>query len=138
MRILIAEDDPISRRILAETLSKWDYEVIVTSDGAEALEALQSAGAPRLAILDWMMPGLAGPDVCTRLRESETTPPAYLILLTAKGGKEDIVAGLQAGADDYLNKKDLTSQVLCANLRPVLTRAVACRNRIAGSKSGEC
>ncbi|HEY9231715.1 MAG TPA: response regulator, partial [Blastocatellia bacterium] len=84
--------------------SKWDYEVVVTCDGTEALEALQSADAPRLAILDWMMPGLAGPDVCTRLRQTETTPPAYLILLTAKGGKEDIVAGLQAGADDHIMK----------------------------------
>jgi phosphoserine phosphatase RsbU/P len=104
MEILIAEDDPISRRMLSETLTRWDYEVVVTCDGVEALEALQSAGAPRLAILDWMMPGLAGPDVCARLRQTETTPPAYLILLTAKGGKEDIIAGLQAGADDYIMK----------------------------------
>ena len=104
MKVLIAEDDAISRRILAETLNRWGYEVVVATDGLEALAGLQSADAPRLAILDWMMPGLAGPDVCTRLRETETAPPAYLILLTAKGGKGDIVAGLQAGADDYIMK----------------------------------
>src|SRR5947207_9640747 len=95
MKILIAEDDPISRRILTETLSKWNYEVIVTSDGVEALEALQSAGAPRLAILDWMMPGLAGPDICARLREPGSTPPPYLMLLSAQGGQADTSARLQ-------------------------------------------
>ncbi|HJQ26799.1 MAG TPA: response regulator transcription factor [Blastocatellia bacterium] len=129
MRILIAEDDPISRRILAETLSRWDYEVVVATDGVEALDALQGADAPRLAVLDWMMPGLAGPDVCKRLREIETVSPAYLILLTAKGSKEDIVTGLQSGADDYI-MKPFDRHELRARLQ-VGARLISLQNHLA-------
>jgi phosphoserine phosphatase RsbU/P len=103
MTILIAEDDPVSRRFLELTLVKWGYEVAVTCDGTEAWNAFQ-LGMPSIAILDWMMPGVDGAELCRRVREIETTTPAYLILLTAKSEKEDVVQGLCAGADDYITK----------------------------------
>ncbi len=103
MRILIAEDDPISRRLLEVTLRKWGYEVVVTKDGAEAWQALQAEGAPTFAILDWMMPHMDGIEVCHRLRQRNGAY-TYIILLTAKGTKEDIATALDAGADDYVNK----------------------------------
>jgi CheY-like chemotaxis protein len=104
MKVLIAEDDPVSRRVLVATLDKFGYEVVVASDGAEAWAALQLADAPRLAILDWMMPEMDGVELCRRVRDLPTTTPPYLILLTAKSGKENIVRGLEAGANDYLTK----------------------------------
>jgi DNA-binding response OmpR family regulator len=104
MRILIAEDDPVSRRVLETTLARWGHEVVVTCDGAEAWAALSGDDAPPLAILDWMMPGMDGVDVCRRVRQIHTATPPYLILLTAKGGKEDIVTGIESGANDYLTK----------------------------------
>ena len=104
MKILIAEDDVISRRLLETTLIKWGYEVVVTCDGTAAWEVLQSADAPPLAILDWMMPGMDGIEVCRRVRRTATPPPPYLILLTAKGRREDIVTGLRSGANDYVTK----------------------------------
>ncbi len=104
MRILIAEDDPVSRRVLHATLLKWGHEVAVVCDGDEALAVLQGTDAPALAILDWMMPGMDGVEVCRRARQSSSATPTYIILLTAKAEKEDVVAGLEAGADDYLTK----------------------------------
>jgi diguanylate cyclase (GGDEF)-like protein len=104
MKILIAEDDPISRRVLVTTLTKLGHEVISTENGFDALVALQKPGAPRLAILDWMMPGIEGPEVCRRIRQDSGTAPIYLILLTALSQKEQMIAGLEAGADDYLTK----------------------------------
>ena len=104
MRILIAEDDDISRRILQLTLAAWGHEIITTKDGTEAWALLSGADAPPLAILDWMMPGMDGLEVCRRVRQRPSTTPAYLILLTAKGSKSDIVAGLIAGANDYIIK----------------------------------
>lgn len=103
MKILIAEDDPVSRCVLEATLVKLGYEVTVTMDGHEAWEALQR-DAPPIAILDWMMPGIDGIEVCRRARTIETPTPTYLILLTAKTEKGDIVKGLDSGADDYLTK----------------------------------
>lgn len=104
MRILIAEDESISRRMLQSTLMKWNYEVVEACNGTEALAQLQSEDAPALAILDWLMPGMNGIEVCHKLREQPNQTPPYLILLTAKRDKADIVAGLNAGADDYLSK----------------------------------
>ena len=104
MRILIAEDDPVSSRVLATTLTKWGHEVVTTENGLEAWAALQKDDAPRLAILDWMMPGIEGPEVCRRVRRNFKTAPTYLILLTALQDKEQMVEGLEAGADDYLTK----------------------------------
>ena len=103
MKTLIAEDDPVSRVFLELSLIKWGYEVIVTCDGGEAWEALQRE-APPIAILDWMMPGIDGVEVCRRARAIQTPTPTYLILLTAKNEKEEVVEGLEAGADDYLTK----------------------------------
>jgi two-component system cell cycle response regulator len=104
MRVLIAEDDVTSRLLLTRVLESWGYEVTATKDGAEALQALQAEDAPRLAILDWMMPGMDGVDVCRRIRARDTLQPPYVILLTALGDKESVVTGLQAGADDYVGK----------------------------------
>ncbi|MGH9452142.1 MAG: GGDEF domain-containing response regulator [Terriglobia bacterium] len=104
MRVLIAEDDPVSRRVLQAHLSKWGYDVQATRDGQEAWDALRQADAPRLAILDWMMPSLDGIDVVRRLRKEPGAAYVYVVLLTAKGQKEDLLEGLEAGADDYLTK----------------------------------
>lgn len=104
MRILIAEDEPVSRRLLETILSDWGYDVIAVCDGVEAWMILQSKDAPKLVILDWMMPGMDGIAVCRKARKIITPQPAYIILLTIRGQREDIVEGLQAGADDYITK----------------------------------
>jgi DNA-binding response OmpR family regulator len=103
MNILIAEDDPVSRCFLEVTLVKWGYEVLTACDGTQALEMFQRESPP-MAILDWMMPGMDGAEVCRRIRATETATPAYVIMLTAKSEKEDVVEGLGAGADDYVTK----------------------------------
>ena len=104
VRILIAEDDAVSRTVLERTLRGWGHEVIVTRDGDEAWAGLLADDAPQLAVLDWMMPGLEGPEVCRRVRALARPVPPYLILLTAKGQTGDVVAGLDSGADDYVTK----------------------------------
>ena len=103
-RILIAEDDPVSRRMLQAFLEKWGYQVEVATDGAHALQILESEGSPTLAILDWMMPGMDGPQVCESIRSQPTRPYAYILLLTARTQKDDVLRGLESGADDYLTK----------------------------------
>ncbi len=104
MRILIADDDVTSRVVLEGVLRKFGHEVVATVDGAEALEAMQRPDAPRLAILDRMMPGLGGLDVCRAIRSVPSDQPQYIIILTSEGEKGSIVDGLEAGADDYLAK----------------------------------
>ena len=104
MKILIAEDDDVSRRVLQLTLSAAGHDVVQTKNGAEALAVLENADAPPLAILDWMMPDIDGAEVCRRIRRAPSATPVYLILLTAKTDKADIVAGLEAGANDYITK----------------------------------
>jgi len=104
VRILIAEDDAVSRRLLESTLTKWGYDPIVTTDGVQALEVLSQPDAPSLAVLDWVMPAVDGAEVCRRARSQGADRPLYIILLTTKGRKEDIVLGLTAGADDYIIK----------------------------------
>lgn len=116
MKVLIADDDVIPRRFLQTALVKAGHEVIVAHDGAEAWHLLQQAEAPRLAILDWLMPGLDGVEVCRKVRQWDHAPYVYLILLTSKDQQEDIVAGLEAGADDYLIKP-FDPQELEARLR---------------------
>jgi diguanylate cyclase (GGDEF)-like protein len=101
---LIAEDDPVSRRLLEVTLRKWGYEVISCPDGTTAWQTLQHPNTPSLAILDWMMPGMDGLQVCREVRQQGAEPYIYVLLLTAKSQKTDIIAGLEAGADDYLTK----------------------------------
>jgi two-component system, cell cycle response regulator len=104
LRILIAEDDPVSRRLLEATLVRWDYEVVVACDGPSALQILQRDDAPSLALLDLIMPGMNGDDVCRQVRERFDGKYVYLLLLTAKSHKADLVHGLNSGADDYLVK----------------------------------
>jgi phosphoserine phosphatase RsbU/P len=104
MRVLIAEDEPDSRQLLQIMVGKWGYEVVATSDGVEAWEALQSEDAPRLALLDIMMPRMDGLEVCRRVKAVGSPVPVYIIMLTAKTLPKEIVSGLEAGADDYLIK----------------------------------
>ena len=104
MNILIAEDDFTSRSILAMMLEKHGYKVMATVNGAEAWDAMQQPDAPKLAILDWMMPEMDGIEVCRNVRALKTDQPPYIIMLTPRDGKADVVAGLEAGADDYLAK----------------------------------
>jgi DNA-binding response OmpR family regulator len=104
MQILIADDDRLSAQVLARTLTPDKFEVTTACDGMEALEILRRPNAPSLAILDWMMPKLDGPDVCRLVRSDASGARRYLILLTSRDAREDVVAGLEAGADDYLVK----------------------------------
>ena len=104
MKVLVADDQPLDRSILQITLDKWGYEVIECSDGEVALNLLLEEGSPQLAILDWMMPGLTGPEVITKLRERDTQRYTYALLLTTKDLKTDLIEGLEAGADDYIVK----------------------------------
>lgn len=106
MRILIADDSIVSRHLLDATLRKWGYEVVVACDGVEAWNYLQADDAPKLAILDWVMPGLTGPEVCRRVREHahDKDSYTYIILLTSKSLREDLIEGMESGADDYLTK----------------------------------
>jgi len=102
--VLIAEDDPIFRRILESWFKRWDYRVTAVENGVDAWEALQKEDAPQLTVLDWMMPGMDGIEVCRKIRGRSQGVYRYVLLLTAKDDKQDVVAGLEAGADDYLTK----------------------------------
>jgi two-component system, cell cycle response regulator len=104
MKILIAEDDPVSRRVLEEFLRKWGHEPISVANGGAAWAILQEENPPRMAILDWMMPELEGIEVCRRVRALSGRIYTFLILLTAHGQKSSLLTGLKAGADDYLSK----------------------------------
>ncbi len=104
MKILIAEDDAISRRLLDTILRKWGYDVVVAIDGSQAWDELQKEDSPQLAILDWMMPGMDGVEVCGKVRERTGSPYIYILLLSAKSQREDLVKGLESGADDYITK----------------------------------
>jgi two-component system cell cycle response regulator len=104
MRALIADDDPAALLLLASVLEDWGYEVVTARDGTEAWELLRRADAPPLAIVDWMMPGLDGVEVCRKVRQASEAPYVYLIMLTGKTGSQDIVRGMEAGADDYVAK----------------------------------
>jgi DNA-binding response OmpR family regulator len=104
MRILIAEDDGTSRTMLALVLKKVGHDVVAAADGTEAWRVLQEPDAPRVAILDWMMPGISGPDLVRKVRALGASPRPYLILLTTKTEPADIAMALAAGADDYIAK----------------------------------
>lgn len=104
MEILIADDDALSRKVLKDALSKWGYEVIVANNGNQAWAMLQKSNRPNIAILDWMMPGIDGVEICSRLRKLNLPNYIYVILLTSKSRREDIVKGLESGADDYIIK----------------------------------
>ena len=105
MKILIADDDPVSRRLMQRTLEKFGYEVVLAGDGREAVEILSKASGPRLALIDWMMPELDGLGLCREVRSSQRDGAyVYILLLTSRQDAEDVVAGLEAGADDYITK----------------------------------
>ena len=104
MRVLIAEDDAISRRLLEANLKRIGCDVLACENGDQAWEMLRSEDGPQLAVLDWMMPVMDGAEVCRRVREQESQRYVYLILLTARGRKQDRAEGFDAGADDYLTK----------------------------------
>jgi two-component system, cell cycle response regulator len=104
VKILIADDSIVSRHLLEATLRKWGYDVQVACDGAEALDLLQRQDAPSLIILDWMMPGMTGVEVCKQIRQRASEPYVYILLLTSKSQKEDLIEGMEAGADDYITK----------------------------------
>ncbi len=104
MRVLVADDDPLARRLLEVTLTRSGYEVLAVADGVEAWDVLHGQDSPTLALLDWMMPGLTGVDVCRKVREAAPSGPIYLILVTSKGRTEDVVSALRTGADDYITK----------------------------------
>lgn len=109
MRVLIAEDDKFFQKLLEQILA--EHELAITHDGNEAWTALQNPDPPRLAILDWMMPGLSGPEICRKVRGCSSLVSTYLILLSAKNNEADIVSGLQAGADDYITKPPLAAEL---------------------------
>jgi DNA-binding response OmpR family regulator len=104
MRILIADDDRVSTTLLGRTLEQWGFEVMVAHDGVTAWERIAGDAPPALAIVDWMMPRLDGVELCRRIRAAVLPSPVYVILLTARTSRQDLVAGLEAGADDYLTK----------------------------------
>jgi putative two-component system response regulator len=104
MRILIADDNHFYRTALRAAVAEWGYDVVAVSDGQAAWDILSAEDAPKLALLDWMMPGLDGPEVCRRVRKLARHEPTYLIVLTAKNGKNDAVVALNAGADDFITK----------------------------------
>jgi len=104
VRVLVADDDPLARRLLEVTLKRSGYEVLAVADGVEAWDVLHGQDSPTLALLDWMMPGLTGVDVCRKVREATPRGPIYLIVVTSKGQTEDVVNALRTGADDYITK----------------------------------
>ena len=110
MKILVAEDNGLFQKVLQQVLG-YDYELVVANDGNQAWEALQFPDSPRFAILDWVMPGLTGPQICRRVRACAALSSMYLIILTAKNSESDIVAGLRSGADDYLTKPPVPAEL---------------------------
>jgi phosphoserine phosphatase RsbU/P len=111
MKVLIAEDEAVSRRLLEGALSRWGYQVLIAADGAEAWKILQEPESPMLIVLDWLMPGLEGVELCRRARQDARLTSAYILLLTSRTAKEDIVQGLEAGADDYVTKPFDTAEL---------------------------
>jgi diguanylate cyclase (GGDEF)-like protein len=116
VKILIADDDALSRRLLEKTLLRAGYEVMPVANGRQAVESLAGPDAPRLALLDWMMPEIDGPGVCREIRKRRDQSYVYMVLLTSRESKEDVVAGLESGADDYLIKPFVADE-LKARLR---------------------
>jgi two-component system cell cycle response regulator len=104
MKILAAEDNLVFQSMLRTMLTKWGYDVTIARNGVEAWQALQSEDSPRLAILDWMMPGMDGVEVCRRVRAADREPYIYILLLTGRTDSQDLVEGMDAGADDYITK----------------------------------
>jgi DNA-binding response OmpR family regulator len=111
MRLVVADDDPVTRRLLEGVLGQLGYDVVLAKDGSQALEILTGEDPPPLAILDWMMPGMTGVDVCRQLRERASSSPTYVLIVTSREQTEDLVAALDAGADDYVTKPFLVEEL---------------------------
>src|SRR5512139_433749 len=132
-RILVAEDDLTSQRMLESVLSKWGYPVVSARDGNEAWRIIREEDPPEILILDWMMPGKEGVEICRLLREAPPKTPHYTILLTSRDDKGDVVTGLEAGADDYIKKpferEELRARIRAATRILNLQKALAQRVR---------
>jgi len=115
-RVLVADDDPVARSMLQTLLIKWGYDVVSVSDGLAALRILEGPDAPELAVLDWMMPGAEGPEICERIRAISDRPYVYILLVTSRSRRTDMANGFESGADDYLTKP-LDADELRARLR---------------------
>ena len=143
MKLLIAEDDIFFHRQLEQILSP-DFELTVVVNGDEAWAALQHPEAPRLAILDWVMPGLSGPDICRKVRTSASLSSMYLILLTARNSAADIISGLRSGADDFITKPPLPAELRARvkmgervlGLQDTVTSQAAVANRASEREKG--
>jgi two-component system cell cycle response regulator len=118
MKILLAEDDPVSLRIMERMLQKYGYEVVTVQDGKQAARELFKKDGPRLALIDWMMPKLDGLALCREVRSRQDAPYVYFVLLTARESQEDIVQGLKAGVDNYLKISWWRHVNRCASKRP--------------------
>ena len=133
LTVLVADDDAVSRTALERTLAAWGYPVITARNGEEAWVRLCAEDPPAVAVLDWVMPRLEGPEVCRRVRALARPVPTYLILLTAKGNPDDVVAGLESGADDYVTKpfdrQELRSRLRVGGRVVALQRGLADRVR---------
>ncbi len=133
MRILIAEDDSVCRSVIERMLKKWGHDVVVACDGLAAWQILQREDAPKLAILDWIMPQMNGPEVCRQARDLVREEPTYIILLTVKDRKEDVVVGLESGADDFIPKpfdeQELRARIRVGQRMVLLQRKLADRVR---------
>lgn len=129
MRILIADDDPTSRDMLTAVLEKHGHEVVIAANGLEAWHAMRQPDAPRLAVLDWLMPEMDGVEVIRRLRAVETDCPPYIIMLTIRGESKNIITGLISGADDYIAKPCQVAE-LCARI-DIGRRTVALQDKLS-------
>ena len=133
MKAIVAEDDPVALRLLQMALGEWGYEVISTTDGRQAWAALLETDGPRVAVLDWMMPGMDGVELCRRIRATDSFDYVHVILLTARDRQDDVVAGLEAGADDYVTKpfdlQELRSRIRVGERVVHLQHTLAARNQ---------
>lgn len=133
MRILIADDDVVLRHSLRVYLERWQYRVTECADGEQAWHSLQADEPPMLAIVDWNMPGMDGPTLCGRLRQTPALAAMYVILITSNQGQKDVVCGLESGADDYI-KKPFDWSELRARLR-IGSRIVSLQHALAARVS---
>jgi DNA-binding response OmpR family regulator len=129
MKVIVADDNETSRLVLETVVSKLGFEVSAHSDGTDVWQAIQKEVEPSLMILDWMMPGLTGVEVCELVRQAEKSQSSYIILLTACDSKEQVVKGLSAGANDYITKPFDKNELL-ARLQ-VGRRVIELQSRLA-------
>jgi len=136
MKVLIVEDEPTCHLALEITLRKWGYDVVVTKDGEEAWRVLQRADSPKVVILGWLMSGMNGIQLCRKIREGENTHNTYIIMLTAKKRKEDVIACLEAGANDYI-VRPFQKEVLRASVAAGARRVIASQGTMHSTSEAE-